>query len=93
MAVVPLLYEKGLDRHYDAVLLVDAPEETRIARVVQAGKMSEAEARAIAAAQKPAAEKRAHAHIVIDNDGDLAELERRARDAWERLRALAEGSG
>ena len=44
------------------------------------------------AAQMPSARKRARADIVIDNDGSLAELEERAREAWGEIRARAEGS-
>jgi dephospho-CoA kinase len=87
VAVVPLLFETGMASTFDAVVVVDAPESTRVARVVAAGKMSEPEARAIAAAQMPASRKRAHADFVVENDADLVTLERRAREVWARLRA------
>lgn len=90
VASIPLLFESGMEGEFDAVVLVDAPEETRVSRVVATGRMSEAEARAIAAAQRPASEKRAH--FVIENDDDLATLERRARDVWDRLVAREEAS-
>lgn len=93
VAVVPLLFETGMESAFDAVVVVDAPEETRVARVVAAGKMTEPEARAIAAAQMPAAQKRARADFVVENDADLETLERRARDVWEHLRARAGEGG
>ncbi|MGH7546446.1 MAG: dephospho-CoA kinase [Gemmatimonadota bacterium] len=94
VAVVPLLFETEMAAAFDAVVLVDAPEETRLARVVESGKMTDSEARAIAAAQAPAAEKRARADAIVENDADLRALERRARAVWEELRARArEGAG
>lgn len=93
VAVVPLLFETGMSSAFDAVVVVDAPEETRVARVVAAGKMTRPEARAIAAAQIPASRKRARADFVVENDADLATLERRARDVWDRLRARLEQGG
>ena len=94
VAVVPLLFETGMAAAFDAVVLVDAPEETRLARVVESGKMTESDARAIAAAQAPAAEKRARVDAIVENDADLRTLERRARAVWEELRARArEGAG
>jgi dephospho-CoA kinase len=41
------------------------------------------------AAQLPAAPKRARSHLVIENDADLALLERRARAAWEEISRIA----
>jgi dephospho-CoA kinase len=94
VATVPLLFETGMAAAFDAVVLVDAPEETRLARVVESGKMTESDARAIAAAQAPAAEKRARVDAIVENDADLRTLERRARAVWEELRARArEGAG
>ena len=85
VAVVPLLFETGMESAFDAVVLVDAPEPLRVARVVAAGKMTDPEARAIAAAQGDAAEKRARADFVVENEGDRAALEARAREVWTRL--------
>lgn len=94
VAVVPLLFETGMTAAFDAVVLVDAPEETRVARVAAAGKMTASEARAIAAAQAPASRKRERADWVVENDADLRTLERRARETWDGLRARArEGAG
>lgn len=94
VAAVPLLFETGMAAAFDAIVLVDAPEETRLARVVASGKMTHSEARAIAAAQAPAAEKRARADAVVENDADPRTLERRARAVWESLWARArEGAG
>ena len=67
--VVPLLVESGDYRsRVDRVLVVDAPEEAQVARVRARG-LSDAEARAILAAQASRAERLAAADDVIDNGG------------------------
>jgi dephospho-CoA kinase len=90
---IPLLFEVGADRDMDLVVLVDAPEEVRLQRLVRDRGLPEAEARAMIAAQQPAVGKRRRAHIIIDNDGTPAQLATRAAEAWERIRARAEGQG
>jgi dephospho-CoA kinase len=89
IGVVPLLYETGMDAEFDVVVLVDAPLEQRVQRLVSTRGISEAEARAIAAAQMPAEEKRARADYVIDNDSDIPTLERRAWETWKEIQKLA----
>lgn len=90
---IPLLYEVGAERGLDLVVLVDAPEAVRLERLVQDRGLPEAEARAMIAAQQPAAGKRARADIVIENDGTLAQLAERAERAWEQIRRWAVGRG
>jgi dephospho-CoA kinase len=88
IGVVPLLYETGMDKEYDVVLLIDAPLETRIERLVGKRGLSAEEARAMAAAQMPAEEKRAQADFIIDNDSDITTLERRAWETWKEIEKL-----
>ncbi len=87
---IPLLFEVGAERGLDLIVLVDAPEEVRLQRLIQDRGLPEAEARAMIAAQQPAAEKRSRADILIDNDGTPAQLAARAEGAWEQIRARAE---
>ncbi|HEX5632628.1 MAG TPA: dephospho-CoA kinase, partial [Gemmatimonadales bacterium] len=47
------------------------------------------EAERLIAAQMPSEAKRPRADHVIDNDGDLAALEARAREVWDALTARA----
>lgn len=84
--VVPLLFETGYDDMVDKSVLVTAPLERRIARVLQRGGMSEAEARARAAAQIDPETARKLADYVIENDGTLEELEAKTRSVYEALR-------
>jgi dephospho-CoA kinase len=88
---IPLLFETMDPAAFDRVVLVDAPEAVRLDRLVRLRGMDAAEARQLMQAQQPAAEKRrwrgprGQQARVIENDGDLAALESRARRAWEEL--------
>lgn len=93
VSVIPLLFESLDPAAFDAVLLVEAPEDQRLERLRARSGMGEAEARALMATQMPSTEKRAwrgpkgEAAIVIDNSGDRAQLEQRTRVVWELLTA------
>lgn len=82
---IPLLFESGQEKNFDAVLLVDAPLETRIQRVIERSGLTREEILARDARQMPAAEKRKKATITLENDGDLAGLARQVDEALERL--------
>ncbi|HLL82447.1 MAG TPA: dephospho-CoA kinase, partial [Longimicrobium sp.] len=90
VADVPLLFEAGLVGEFDAVVLVDAPEEERLRRLVEDRGMDPAEARPVIAAQMPAELKHARADLVIQNTGTRMELERRAREVWTELARRAD---
>lgn len=73
---IPLLFENGLEKLFDAVILVDAPLETRVARVMRRDpNMTREAVLARDAAQMPSSEKRARADFIVENDGDEAALE------------------
>lgn len=82
---VPLLFEGGLDAQMDAVIVVDAPLPLRVGRVMARSGLTEAEVLARDARQLPAAQKRARATVVIDNDRDLPHLEAQVDRALRQL--------
>ena len=84
---IPLLFETMDPAEFDAVVLVDAPAAIRRERLMARRGFSAEEADRLIAAQVPAARKRARSSFVIDNDGDEAALERRARKVWEAIAA------
>ena len=90
---IPLLYEVGMDETFDMVVLVDAPAEERLRRLVETRGLQEAEASRMIDAQMPAAEKRERATIVIDNDATLADLEQKAVETWREIERRAGTSG
>lgn len=86
---IPLLFEAGDPAAFDAVVLVDAAEPVRLRRLVEDRGLTETEARDVIRAQLPSSAKRARSDFVIENDGDLAALERAAREVWHALAARA----
>ena len=89
VAEIPLLFEVGLERDFDRIVVVDAPAPVRLARLVRERGVPEADARAMIAAQMDAGAKRARAHHVLDNGGTLDDLRRAALELLARLRAAA----
>jgi dephospho-CoA kinase len=83
--VVPLLFETGYDRLVDRSVVVLAPLERRIARIVARDRLDEARVRARMAAQVDPEIARERADFVIDNDGDLERLRERTRAIYETL--------
>ncbi len=86
---IPLLFEARLAWQFPRIVLVDAPAEARVARLMQYRAMSEAAAAARVASQLPAALKRPRADLVIENHGDLATLHMQIDAAWRQLLAWA----
>jgi dephospho-CoA kinase len=80
----PLLLEAGWQHLFDQVWLVRTPREAAAARLRQRG-LSEADLEARLAAATDAAVAATAAHVVIDNDGDLAALEAAVEAAWRAL--------
>jgi dephospho-CoA kinase len=83
---VPLLVENGLADRYDVVVVVDAPEEVRLERLVRVRGMSEEDARRRMAAQASREERLSAADHVVVNDGTLEDLRDRVAELWEHLR-------
>lgn len=83
---IPLLFETGLDRDVDAVVLVTAPETVQRERVSKRPGMTPEHLAVILERQMRDAEKRARAHFIIDTSGGLAATGRQVRGI---LRALA----
>jgi dephospho-CoA kinase len=82
---IPLLAESGRVEDFDAVLVVDAPVETQVARMIEHRGWTREEAEARIAAQATREQRRAIATHLIDNDGTLEQLEARVREVYEEL--------
>ncbi|MDA2815174.1 dephospho-CoA kinase [Nocardiopsis sp. RSe5-2] len=89
---VPLLVENGLQSMYDLVVVVDAPEELRVRRLVEDRGMPEEQARARIAAQASREERLAVADIVVENAGPIGDLDARVAEVDKELRARADRS-
>jgi dephospho-CoA kinase len=86
---IPLLFEATDPAEFDAVVLVDAPEEMRLTRLQAERGLTPVEAERMVRAQLPSSEKRARSDFIIDNIGDRAALERKAEEVWQALLARA----
>ena len=82
---IPLLVETGQASDYDAVLVVDVPEQTQVERATRDRGWSEEEARARISAQASRQDRLAAATHVIDNAGTLEDLRRRVTEVFEQL--------
>jgi dephospho-CoA kinase len=82
---IPLLFESSLEKNFDAVIVVYAPLEQRIARVMERSKLSEDDIRARDSAQMRLEEKAKRADYVIDNSRDLAYLESQVEKVWQKF--------
>ena len=82
---IPLLFEKKLARDYDVIVLVDAPKEVRLERLITRRGIPHDDAVHLIAAQMPAELKRAHVDFIIDNDADQRALSRRVDEVWAAL--------
>ena len=86
---IPLLFEAADPGEFDVVVLVDAPDEVRLARLIEHRGLDVDEAGRMIGAQMPSQGKRARSDYVIDNDGDRVALERAARVVWRALQSRA----
>ncbi len=83
---VPLLVENGLQSMFAEVVVVTAPEDLRVERLVARG-MAEDDARARIRAQLTDDEREAVATHVLRNDSSVEGLERQVDELWAELAA------
>lgn len=87
---IPLLVEKGLTSGLDLVLVVDAPDDLRLDRLVTGRGLPVTEARARIAAQASRDERLAAADVVLEGSLGVAHLRHQVDELWEtRLRPPA----
>jgi len=82
---VPLLIESGLHASLPIVILVYVPEIMQQERLMRRDGLNAADAAARIRAQMPIDAKRAHAHYIIDNTGDLDATRRQVLDIYRKI--------
>lgn len=82
---IPLLFEAGMQRGLDAVIVVYAPEHLQLARLMARDGLTEPEALARIRAQMPIESKRALATRVIDNSGSREQTRQQALEIYRQL--------
>jgi len=87
-AGIPLLIEFNLQHRFDKVLLVYAPQETQIDRLMKRDRISREAAKNILKAQMPIDEKLRLADFVIHNEGSLEETRKQVEAVWQELKKM-----
>lgn len=82
---LPLLAEGGRTGHFDAIVVVDAPVESQIERMIRDRGWTEDEARARIAAQASREARRAIATHLIENTGTREDLAGRVSEVFGEL--------
>ncbi len=86
MVEVPLLYEVGLEKNYDLVIVVDAGEKEQIERLTARDGRPPQEALGIVQAQWPLEAKKARADFVVDNRNSLEHTREQVKKLWHQLK-------
>lgn len=88
---IPLLVETGQGSSFHLVLVVDAPDDLRVRRMLERRGMTVEDAASRMAAQASREERLAAADVVLDNSGSLADLGNQVDRLWaERLVPFAQ---
>ncbi len=82
---VPLMIETGSYKNYDVVIVVYAPEEIQLKRLLNRG-MEKEDALKRIKSQMPIDEKVKYADIVIENTGTLEELKKKVENVYRELK-------
>jgi dephospho-CoA kinase len=85
----PLLVETGMHTAFDVLIVVAAPVEQQVERLLRDRAMPEAAIRARIDAQLPLADKIEVADVVVDNDGSIGDLQAQVDAVWADLRERA----
>lgn len=83
---IPLLVEAGMAGSFDAVVVVDAPENLQVERMTRDRGWSTPDAESRIRSQATRAQRRAVATYVVDNTGTRDDLRRRVAEVVEKLR-------
>src|SRR5690625_3144472 len=82
---IPLLVETGQQHDFDLLVVVDAPDEARVARLIEKRGMMEAEAEARVASHISDEKRRAHADVILDAATTVENLRRQVDEVWGRI--------
>jgi dephospho-CoA kinase len=89
---VPLLFEKNLQKRFDATILVSCKPQTQLRRVMSRDGLNRVEARRRVKAQMPMNVKRRLSDYTLDNDGTIVSLRAKTRQIHAGLALLYGGT-
>lgn len=84
---VPLLFETGMQKSFDCVIMVSSEHEIRVRRIMDRDNATRGEAEALMKTQMPERQKLRLADYVVDNNGSLAGLYNKVDRIYEELKA------
>ena len=87
-AVIPLLFEAGLQHLVHKTLVVYVPREKQIERLIKRDKITGDQAAKILKAQLPIDEKTGMADFVINNENALDETKGQVEELWQKLKQI-----
>ncbi|WP_258805836.1 dephospho-CoA kinase [Pseudarthrobacter sp. NS4] len=80
---IPLLVETGQGSDFHLVVVVDAPYDVRVQRMLERRGMTADAARSRMAAQASREERLAAADVVLDNSGSMEDLVKQVDELWD----------
>ncbi len=83
-AEIPLLFEAGLERLVDRIVVVRCEDTVQLSRLLTRG-LDTTQAHHLLASQRPQADKAARAHTVITTDVGLDDTRRQVQALWDTL--------
>lgn len=83
--MAPLLFEKNLEDQVDKTIVIIAPEEMLMERIIKRDGISRQEAQNRLRLQMNTEEKIKKADEIIENNGTIEELFTKLQNAWKRL--------
>ena len=82
---IQLLFEVQWEKEFDYILLVSAEKETQIKRILSRDNRSKEEALSIINSQMSLDEKKKRSDYVIENDGNIQDLEKKVDDFLKKI--------
>lgn len=86
--IVPLLFEVRWESFFHKTLLVYAPKEIQLQRLMARDKISQEWALQIVHSQMPIEEKKHYADFIVDNSGSLEETRTQVEKIWKMLKEI-----
>lgn len=88
---VPLLFEKELQKNFDATILISCKPDKQLKRIVRRDGLNSKEARLRIKAQMSLDEKRRMADVTIHNEKNLEHLEKKVGEYYQGIALLHRG--
>ena len=86
--VIPLLIEVNMQAMFNNLLMVYAPEEVQLKRLMARDNISEELALSIIRAQMPVEEKKGYCDLIVDNSKTLEDTRRQVEEVWRQLKEI-----